>query len=77
MMMRISTSWTTMISKMLANLWFKLPLGLRNQFTAYQLGYLTTMPSLRSREVPTITVQEFMQAMKEAEGRAIQVRETT
>lgn len=51
-------------------LWDRLPIRWRNQLTAFHMGQLTVLdPRLHSREVPVITAQEFLNAMKASEGR--------
>jgi len=45
-----------------------LPKGLLNDLMLYNMGRLISLdPRLRTREVPSITVQEFIDAVKEDE----------
>lgn len=51
-------------------LWDLLPIRWRNQFAAIHLGQLVVLDTrLHTREVPTITAEEFMDAMRATEGR--------
>lgn len=60
--------WT---EKRALDLWFALPSRVRHLFVMSELGHLTSFdPRLHSREVPTITTDEFIAAMKFEEAAA-------
>jgi uncharacterized protein (DUF2249 family) len=53
------------------DLWFRLPPRFRHLLVMSELGHLTSHdPRLHSREVPTITVEEFAEAMRFEEAAA-------
>lgn len=59
------------LEKLAASAWCASPVRWRNAATALHMGWLVVEdPRLHEREVPSITVQEFMEAMKLSEGRA-------
>jgi hypothetical protein len=56
---------TVLVEQGAVDAWFKLPARVRHLFVMSELGHLTAFdPRLHSREVPTITVEEFGEAMK-------------
>lgn len=68
--LRAQTNWWRMSAAMrferiAVDLWHRLPRNWRYTLTASTLGELTVRdPQLSGREVPTITVQELLDAMK-------------
>lgn len=62
---------TRWIEKRAVDAWFKLPPNVRHLFVMSELGHLSSFdPRLHRREVPTITVEEFAEAMKFEEAAA-------
>lgn len=55
------------LEKLALWLWRRLPMKWRHTAMCWEMGALTTTHVLAHREVPTITVEEFMGAMKVAE----------
>jgi hypothetical protein len=53
------------LERLALNAWRRLPEDWRHKATCWELGALTTTPRLRGREVPTITVDELLAAMRD------------